>query len=99
VEGPEAPGHPVDYLYEPKRSDVLERLIPHCLEVIIKRLLLEANLSEHATRMLAMDNAMKNAADMIDQLTLSFNKARQLAITQELSEIVTANEAMKEVVK
>ncbi|MGB9791384.1 MAG: ATP synthase F1 subunit gamma [Thermacetogeniaceae bacterium] len=84
-----------DYLYEPGQKKVLEMVLPRFVESQVYRALLESKVSEHAARMLAMGNASENAGKMIDQLTLSFNKARQAAITKELTEIVTGAEALK----
>ncbi|HHX50588.1 MAG TPA: F0F1 ATP synthase subunit gamma [Clostridia bacterium] len=77
-----------EYLYEPAKEIVLETLLPRYLETLTYRALLEAKTSEHGARMTAMDAATDNAAEMIDKLTLSFNRARQAAITREISEIV-----------
>lgn len=78
----------LEYLYEPQKQEVLHTLVPRYLEVQVYRALLEAKTSEHGARMTAMDAASDNAAEMIEQLTLSFNRARQAAITNEISEIV-----------
>ncbi|MGI6551811.1 MAG: F0F1 ATP synthase subunit gamma [Clostridia bacterium] len=77
-----------EYLYEPGKEEVLKTLLPRYLETLTYRALLEAKTSEHGARMTAMDAATDNAAEMIDKLTLSFNRARQAAITREISEIV-----------
>ncbi len=84
-----------DYIYEPGPERVLDIVLPRFVEAQVYRAMLEAKVSEHAARMLAMGNATENAGEMISQLTLSFNKARQAAITKELSEIVTGAEALK----
>jgi len=78
----------LEYLYEPEKEALLHVLVPRYLEVQVYRALLEAKASEHGARMTAMDNATENCAEMIDKLTLSFNRARQAAITKEISEIV-----------
>jgi len=83
-----------EYLFEPNPRDVLEMLLPRFIESQVYLALLEAKASEHAARMLAMGNATENAGEMIQQLTLSFNKARQAAITKEISEIVGGAEAL-----
>jgi len=88
-------GQAGDYIYEPSPERVLDIVLPRFVEAQVYRALLEAKASEHAARMLAMGNATENAGEMINQLTLSFNKARQAAITKELSEIVTGAEALK----
>ncbi|MDI6703803.1 MAG: ATP synthase F1 subunit gamma [bacterium] len=84
-----------DYIYEPNRSVILERLIPHYINTQIFHALLESTASEHAARMVAMDNATKNAEDMVRELILAFNKARQASITKELIEMTTAIEAIR----
>jgi F-type H+-transporting ATPase subunit gamma len=84
-----------EYIFEPSRGEVLEALLPRYVYIMLYGAMLESLASEHAARMTAMDNATKNAEEMIRILTLSFNKARQMAITKELIEITTSNEAMK----
>ncbi len=76
------------YEYEPDAREVLERLLPLYAEGLIYGALLDANAAEHAARMTAMKSSTDNASDIIDDLTLSYNRARQAAITQEISEIV-----------
>ncbi len=78
----------IDYEYEPNAEEVLAELLPKYAETLVYSALLEAKASEHGARMTAMGNATDNASDMIDRLTLNFNRARQAAITQEISEIV-----------
>jgi len=85
-----------DYIYEPERPMVVKRIISHYINIQVFRALLESSASEHASRMVAMDNATKNAEDMIKELILSFNKARQASITKELVEMTTAIEAIRE---
>ncbi|MEW5693079.1 MAG: ATP synthase F1 subunit gamma [Candidatus Hydrogenedentota bacterium] len=85
----------IDYLYEPSIDKVLEKLIPRYLVVEVWRCLLESVSAEHAARMTAMENATKNACEMIDKLTLTFNRARQASITKEMCEIVAGVEALK----
>lgn len=82
-------------LFEPSLNEVLGSLLPLYLSNIIFHALLEANCSELASRMNAMSNATKNAKELIDLLTIVYNKARQAAITQELTEIVGGVEALK----
>lgn len=83
-----------DYIYEPLANDVLNELLPRYAETLIYSALLEAKASEFGARMTAMGNASKSATEMIDSLTLSFNRARQAAITQEISEIVAGANAV-----
>ncbi len=85
----------IDYLYEPEKGELLERIIRRYLANQFFLTILESVASEHGARMSAMENASDNAADMIDRLTLVYNKARQAAITKELMEIVGGAEALK----
>lgn len=85
----------VEYIYEPAEGEILDKLLPMYVEVQIYRALLESLASEYGARMTAMENATKNAAEMIDKLTLVYNKARQASITKELIEIVSGAEALK----
>ena len=82
------------YEYEPDEKDILATLLPKNLEVQIFRALLESNASEHGARMSAMDSATRNAGDMIDDLTLTYNRTRQALITRELIEIISGAEAL-----
>ena len=84
-----------EHLYEPSRRELLEQLIPRQLAMQIWRALLESEASEHGARMTAMDSATKNANEMIDRLSLQYNRGRQASITKELMEIVSGAEAMK----
>ena len=84
----------VDRLYEPSKEELIESLIPRHLNVQMWKFLLESYASEQAARMLSMENATTNAQDMIKNLTLEFNKARQAAITTEMLEIVGGAEAL-----
>lgn len=83
------------YLFEPKPEIVLNMLIPRYLETAFYRVLLDALASEHAARMMAMRNATDNADEVIEYLTLTFNKARQASITKELLDIIGGVEAMR----
>jgi F-type H+-transporting ATPase subunit gamma len=83
------------FLYEPSQQEVFSRLLPKNIEIQIFRALLESQASEEAARMSAMENATKAANDMINSLTLQFNKARQASITKELMDIVGGVEALK----
>ena len=85
----------VDYVYEPSPQAVLEKLVPQAVAVKIYRALLESFAAEHAARMTAMENATRNAGDMIASLTLFYNRSRQAQITKELVEIVSGAEALK----
>jgi F-type H+-transporting ATPase subunit gamma len=90
-------GKPVgEFIFEPSPSAVLERLLPKHVEVQVYRALMESLAAEYGARMTAMENATKNASEMIDLLTLQFNKARQERITKELLEIVGGAEALRQ---
>ena len=80
--------HHWDYLYEPDSKDVLDILLSRYIESIIYRGVVENIACEQAARMVAMKSASDNAGNLIDELQLVYNKARQAAITQEISEIV-----------
>jgi F-type H+-transporting ATPase subunit gamma len=85
-----------EFIFEPSKEALLERLVPMYVEISILRALLESMASELGARMTAMDSATKNASDMIDRLTLQYNRARQAAITTELMEIIGGAEALNE---
>ena len=82
------------YEYEPEENDLLGVLVPRNISVQIYRSLLESSAAEQAARMTSMDNATRNAGDMIDALTLTYNRTRQAIITKELIEIVSGAEAL-----
>ena len=82
------------YEFEPSDTEVLERLLPGNLAVQVFRALLESNASEQGARMTAMDSATRNAGEMIDDLTLTYNRTRQAQITKELIEIISGAEAL-----
>jgi len=82
------------YEYEPDEEEILASLLPRNLAVQLFRALLENNASEQGARMSAMDNATRNAGDMINKLTLKYNRTRQAAITKELIEIISGAEAI-----
>jgi F-type H+-transporting ATPase subunit gamma len=84
-----------DYKYEPSPDELLQDLLPGYVHVQVLRGLLESAASEQGARMTAMDSATNNASDMIDRLTLLYNRARQASITKELVEIVSGAEALK----
>ncbi len=84
-----------DFLYEPSKEQLLGHLVPLYVQVQVYRAELESIASELASRMTAMGNATRNAGEMIDSLTLQFNRARQAAITKELLEIISGAEALK----
>lgn len=84
-----ATGPAAEYIYEPDPETILASLLPRHLQFVIFKILLESAAAEHAARMTAMDSATKNAGEMIDTLTLNYNRARQARITKELIEIVS----------
>ncbi len=86
---------PADFVFEPSRSELLEHLLPLYVQNGLFRACLESVASEFGSRMSAMDSATRNAGEMIDRLTLVFNRARQAAITKELLEIISGAEALK----
>lgn len=86
----------VDYIYEPGAAEILKTLIPKQYRIHFWKALLESNAAEQAARMTAMETATKNASDLLKILELSYNQARQAAITKEILEIVGGAEALKE---
>ncbi len=88
-------GADVDYIYEPSQGEVLDSLAPRYMATEVWRALLESNASEHGARMTAMENATNIARDLVDALTLKFNRARQAAITTDLMDIVSGAEALQ----
>jgi F-type H+-transporting ATPase subunit gamma len=85
----------VDYIYEPSSAEIVNVLVPKHLNFQMWRIVLESNAAEQGARMTAMDNATENARELIKDLTLKFNNARQASITKELLEIVSGAEALK----
>ena len=85
----------VDYIYEPSVGAILEEILPRFVETQVYQALLESTAAEHAARMVAMDNATKNAEELIADLTLTMNKLRQEAITTEILEVVGGAEALR----
>ncbi len=85
----------VDYLYEPSAEAILDELLKKYVEVEVYQALLESWASENGARMAAMDSATRNAGEMIDRLTLQYNRARQAAITTEIIEIVSGANALE----
>ena len=85
----------VDFIYEPSAREVLNNILPRYINNILYASLLEAKASEFGSRMTAMDSATDNAEEMIEDLTLTYNRARQAQITKEITEIVGGAEALK----
>ncbi len=94
VEAKEGAAGP-DYLFEPAPDVILKTLLPRYLDFAMYRVLLESNAAFYAAQMTAMDAASKNAGEMIDSLTLTYNRARQARITKELIEIVSGAQALE----
>ena len=84
-----------DYLYEPSPEEIMDVLLPLYMNVMVYNAMLEVGASEHAARMTAMDNATNACSDIVDNLTMIYNKARQSAITGDLMDIVGGAEALK----
>ncbi len=83
-----------DYIFEPSMENIVEELIPRSLKIQIYKALLDSHAAEHGARMTAMHKATDNASDLIDELTLTFNKARQAAITNAILEVTNGAEAL-----
>lgn len=83
-----------DFIYEPSATEVLNQLLPRYVETLIYQALLESNASFYAAQMVAMRNATDNAHDVINDLTLTYNRVRQAVITKEVAEIASGAEAM-----
>ena len=90
----EPSGHSALVEYEPDPEEILQRLVPDYVEISIYRALLESTASEHGARMTAMRNASENAGELIEDLTLEMNRARQAEITQEIMEVVAGAESL-----
>ena len=84
----------VNYILEPSQEEIVEQLIPKNIKIQLYRAVLDSNASEHGARMTAMDKATENAGDLLKALKLSYNQARQAAITTELTEIVSGAAAL-----
>jgi F-type H+-transporting ATPase subunit gamma len=86
---------PVDYIYEPTEEEIVKELIPKSLKIQFYRAVLDSFVAEHGARMTSMHKATDNATNMIRELTLQYNKARQAAITNQILEVVSGAEALK----
>jgi F-type H+-transporting ATPase subunit gamma len=84
----------VDYILEPSQEEIVAQLIPKNIKIQLYRAVLDSVASEHGARMTAMDKATENAGDLLKALKLSYNQARQAAITTELTEIVSGAAAL-----
>ena len=83
-----------DYIYEPSQSEIVLELIPKSVKTQLFKALLDSHASEHGARMTAMNKATDNAGEMLKELRLTYNKARQASITNEILEIVAGAEAL-----
>lgn len=99
IESPEVPaaakGIVLDYIFEPSKEEIINALIPRSLKIQLYKALLDSFASEQGARMTSMQQATDNATDLLKQLQLAYNKARQWAITKEILEIVSGAEALK----
>jgi len=95
IKGKEKKKRRADYIFEPDKDSLLETLIPSILKIQFQKFLLDTNASEHGARMTAMDKATENAEELMKELRINYNKARQEAITSELSEIVGGAAALE----
>ncbi|MEE2776238.1 MAG: ATP synthase F1 subunit gamma [Acidobacteriota bacterium] len=84
-----------EYIFEPSASEILEAIVPGYVGTQVHKVLLDSQAAEHAARMTAMDAATKNAGELIDSLTLTYNRSRQAAITKELIEVVSGAQALE----
>ena len=85
----------VEFIFEPNKAEIVEYLVPKILKTQLFKALLDSNASEHGARMTAMDKATENASEMLRDLKISYNRARQAAITTELTEIVSGAAALE----
>jgi len=84
----------IDYIFEPSAGEIIQELIPHLIRTQVYHLILEANASEHSARRVAMKTASDNADELVQNLTILYNKARQAAITKEMIEITSTQSAL-----
>ena len=92
--GEEQPNSLSSYEFEPEEDEILEDLLPKNISTKIYTAFLENSASEQGSRMTAMDNATRNAGDLVDKLTINYNRSRQAAITKELIEIISGAESL-----
>ena len=84
----------IDYIFEPNRKEIVENILPNALKTQLYKALLDSNAAEHGARMTAMHSATENAGDLLQDLKIAYNKARQASITTEILEIVAGSEAL-----
>ena len=87
-------GNDNDYEFEPDEDEILSNLLPKNISTQIFKAMLENSASEQGSRMTAMDNATRNAGELVDRLTIEYNRSRQAAITKELIEIISGAESL-----
>jgi F-type H+-transporting ATPase subunit gamma len=87
--------NPIDYIYEPNKEDIVKELIPKSLKIQFYKAVLDSFVAEHGARMTAMHKATDNATNLIQDLTLQYNKARQATITNQILEVVSGSEALR----
>ena len=85
----------VEYIFEPNREEIVENILPSALKIQLYKALLDSHAAEHGARMTAMHSATENAGELLNDLKISYNKARQAAITTEILEIVAGSEALE----
>jgi len=91
----ESSSNQVEYIFEPNREEIVENIIPSALKIQLYKALLDSHASEHGARMTAMHSATENAGELLNELKISYNKARQASITTEILEIVAGSEALE----
>ena len=94
-ENTEYTSNQTDYIFEPNREEIVERILPNALKIQVYKALLDSHAAEHGARMTAMHSATDNAGELLQELKISYNKARQAAITTEILEIVAGSEALE----
>lgn len=94
TESEEAAASSNDYIFEPNLEEIIENILPNALKTQLYKALLDSNAAEHGARMTAMHSATENAGDLLQELKISYNKARQASITTEILEIVAGSEAL-----
>jgi len=85
----------IDYIYEPTKEEIINELIPKSLKIQFYKAIIDSFVAEHGARMTAMHKATDNATQLIKELTLQYNKARQASITNQILEVVSGAEALK----
>ena len=91
----ESASNQIDYIFEPNKEEIIENILPSALKTQLYKALLDSHASEHGARMTAMHSATENAGELLNELKISYNKARQAAITTEILEIVAGSEALE----